>query len=177
MLALYTLNFMKKIYFLLYAIIIVILAPISTYGAAISIGDYHLELPGDWKSNIEDDGVSAFIEKDAGGYYKSFALSFSDIISESEIKQSKDDFSQHFNAIESLGKNQKIIAGGLEYVSKHGVKHQYFILFGSTNNALSFYALTSINSRVMLISYKVYRATENMEFWKKEFISILDSLH
>lgn len=168
---------MKKHYYLLYTIIILILAPVCTYGSTISVGGYHLELPGKWTSNIEEDGVSAFIEKDAGGYYKSFALSFSETISDSEITESKKDFSQHFNSIESTEKHQEILAADLKYDSKHGVKYSYFILFGSKNNALSFYAFTSINSRVMLISYKVYKATENMEFWKKEFISILNSLH
>jgi len=166
----------KKLYFLSYATIVMALLSASTFGSTISMSDIRLELPGDWKSSIEKDGVSSIIEKDAGGFYKTFTLSLSDKVSDSEFKKSKADFSQYFNSIEKEDKSLKLVTGDLVFQSKNGIQFNYFILFGIDHNVLTFYALTSIRERVILISYRIYQATEDLHLWEKEFTTVLNSL-
>lgn len=167
---------MKKLNVLAIIVMVVILLPTTTFGSTISTKDYSLELPGKWKSDIEDDGVSATIEKENGGFYKVFVLNLSEKTGDNEILDSKKQFSQHFNAIENKDQNIQLFAGDLHFESKKGIAYKYFILYASANNELSFYALTSIRHRVMLISYHIYQVDQDMRHWEDEFKSILDSL-
>jgi len=168
--------YMKNLYTLFFAVYVIALLPVSTFGATISTSDYRLDLPGDWKSNIELDGVSSVLEKTAGGFYKTFTLSFSEKVSARDFTKSKLDFSQYFSSIEKVDKNLKLVNGGLVFQSKNGIQFDYFILFGADKNVLTFYALASVRERVMLISYRVYQVTEDLKLWENEFISVLNSL-
>lgn len=156
--------------------VIMVFLPVSTFGSDISTNDFRLVLPGNWKSKIEEDGVSAKIEKDVSGFYKTFALSLSNKVSDSEFKKSKADFSQHFNSIESKDKSLRLVTGDLINQNKNGIEYNYFVLFGMNDNTLSFYALTSIKNRVALISYKVFQVTDDLGSWEKEFVTVLNSL-
>lgn len=151
-------------------------SPVHAFASDLSVGEYSVVLPGEWVSHIEEDGISAFIEEDAHGFYKSFALSLSEKVIDNDFEKAKKDFSQHFNAIERKDKSLKLVTADIVFKSKNGIPYTYFIIFGPEKNVLSFYALSSAKNRVMLISYKVYRVSENMDIWENEFKSVLDSL-
>jgi len=168
---------MKNFQILICSILVLALLPVASLGSNISVNDYRLELPGNWQSHVENDGVSSIIEKEqAGGFYKTFTLSISDKVSDSEFLKSKADFAQHFNAIESNDETLKLLKKDLTFNNKNGIQFHYFVLFGVDHNVLTFYALTSHKERVMLISYRIYKATENLPLWEKEFTTVLDSL-
>jgi len=133
-------------------------------------------LPGNWKTNVEEDGISATSEKDAAGIYKTFGLSLSGKVSGSDFRKSKEDFTHYFNAIESMDKSLKLVRGNLLFRSKSNVEFTYFILYGTESNILTFYALTSLKSRVLLISYKVFQVSHDLEIWENDFTAVLNSL-
>lgn len=150
--------------------------PVTAYSSAISLLDYRINLPGNWKTDVQADGVSAVMNKDSNGFYKTFSLSLSENVSEVEYKKSSDDFSQHFNSIDSVDKNLKLIAGDLVLKNNAGIRFDYFILFGIDKNVLTYYALAYTKNRVMLISYRIYRVTEDRRVWQDEFVSILNGI-
>lgn len=167
---------MKKYYFLAYAILVMGMLPVSVLGSSISLSDFRINLPGDWKTDIQADGVSAVVNKDKGGFYKTFSLSLSENVSEIDYRKSKDDFSQHFGSIESKDKNLKLVAGDLVLKNKAGISFDYFMLFGIDKNVLTFYALAYAKNQVMLISYRIYRVTEDKRIWEEEFKAILNGI-